>query len=497
MKKLLALFLSIALIIGVLAATVITSSAACTLSSSVSKSEVYIGETVTVTFTFKDSVAIGGAEGSIDFDSSKLEYVKTESSLSGGDVNLLGSKLKFVYYDASASSKTFTIKLTFKAKAIGEVKVKMITDSVLDVDLSSLGNPSSTATVNVKVKNKSSDATLAHLASGDKNYPLSPAYSANVTNYSVTVPYEVTMFTLSYSRNHSAAKTELSGSAELKVGENTRSVKVTAEDGTTKTYTVKITRLPKETADTTPEPTPATPTATPDAQEITIDGVTYSIVEITLDLPEGFIPEDYTYGSTEVPSAISGSLRVFQLNDGTEDKLFLYRNNRFVPFYALAQYERDYVILEDRPDIPHGFFAATVNVGGVSYPAWQHAKLDAGYYLINVVNSLGDNYCALYCDADKTVQRIAPSFLSSFIETATPAPSDNGGGFSLESIDLRIVLLALAAVILLVIIIVIIVIATRSKASKRPHRDWKLTDEDPYDLSIEDVVQEPKDTDFE
>ena len=68
------------------------------------------------------------------------------------------------------------------------------------------------------------------------------SFSASTTSYSATVLYEKTHARLSATAADAAATVSGGGATALNVGTNTLSVKVTAEDGTTKTYTVTVTR---------------------------------------------------------------------------------------------------------------------------------------------------------------------------------------------------------------------------------------------------------------
>ncbi|HAX73937.1 MAG TPA: hypothetical protein DCY20_10480, partial [Firmicutes bacterium] len=81
---------------------------------------------------------------------------------------------------------------------------------------------------------------------------LTPAFNADVYNYSVTVENNVSKINLTGSAMDKLATVSGLGNHELKVGENTLAVNVTAENGTIKTYTVKVTRLAEEIP-TTPE----------------------------------------------------------------------------------------------------------------------------------------------------------------------------------------------------------------------------------------------------
>ncbi|ALB57031.1 autotransporter domain-containing protein (plasmid) [Cronobacter universalis] len=96
----------------------------------------------------------------------------------------------------------------------------------------------------------SSDATLSGLSfSGGA---LSPGFSAGTTSYHATVDYAVTSVTLTPVTTHAAATVTVNGnvvssgsaspSVNLSVGVNTITIIVTAEDGTTKNYSVVIQR---------------------------------------------------------------------------------------------------------------------------------------------------------------------------------------------------------------------------------------------------------------
>ena len=67
-------------------------------------------------------------------------------------------------------------------------------------------------------------------------------------SYKVTVPYEVESLKVSYKAAHSGATVKVTGNTGFDVGSSNKiTIKVTAEDEkTTKTYTIKVTRLAEE-----------------------------------------------------------------------------------------------------------------------------------------------------------------------------------------------------------------------------------------------------------
>jgi hypothetical protein len=87
---------------------------------------------------------------------------------------------------------------------------------------------------------QSGDATLSGLAISAGT--LNPAFSPAVTSYTVSVPNSVGSVTITASKNHASAAVAGAGAKNLSVGANTAIVTVTAENGTTKSYTIVITR---------------------------------------------------------------------------------------------------------------------------------------------------------------------------------------------------------------------------------------------------------------
>lgn len=101
---------------------------------------------------------------------------------------------------------------------------------------------------------RSNDARLSNLTLS--NGSLSPAFASGTTSYTANVAYNVSSLTVTSSVSDRAATVKLNGvpatsgsassSIRLNVGDNAISVTVTAEDGTTKTYGVTVTRASED-----------------------------------------------------------------------------------------------------------------------------------------------------------------------------------------------------------------------------------------------------------
>lgn len=89
-------------------------------------------------------------------------------------------------------------------------------------------------------KEKSKDSTLSALSV--KEGAITPEFNKDVKEYALTIPYETTEINVTATPTDSKATVAVEGNKELKEGENTVTVKVTAEDGSTSNYIIKVAR---------------------------------------------------------------------------------------------------------------------------------------------------------------------------------------------------------------------------------------------------------------
>ena len=100
-----------------------------------------------------------------------------------------------------------------------------------------------------KATNKSNNANLSNLGIKPNDFK---GFKISTTSYNVSVPNDVENITIYATAQDKKATITGDGAQKLNVGKNKLNVIVTAEDGTTKTYTINIKRLSKnEKQDTT------------------------------------------------------------------------------------------------------------------------------------------------------------------------------------------------------------------------------------------------------
>ena len=110
---------------------------------------------------------------------------------------------------------------------------------------SSSGNNSRPSNNNTQqTQTKSSNSKLASLQITEGI--IAPEFNRDITEYSISVPNEITALNISAVADDSTAEVEIVGNEELQVGENNIQIIVTAEDGSTTTYNILATRADEE-----------------------------------------------------------------------------------------------------------------------------------------------------------------------------------------------------------------------------------------------------------
>ena len=216
-------------------------------------SNVNVGDTFTLTFNFGQNV---GAYNSINvtFNDNVLEYVSGDSLSEG------------LWYDESDESYGIGSKsYTFRAKAAGSAQVNVIAKEVTSANetMDSLGNISATKTVSVaaiqeeqpkptQTQNTQGNVNPTSTYSSGNNYlkvlqiseeGMSPYFNRNTVDYALTVGENVNSIEVLALADDSNARVEITGNTNIVEGENYINIKVTAENGYYRNYTITVTKV--------------------------------------------------------------------------------------------------------------------------------------------------------------------------------------------------------------------------------------------------------------
>lgn len=221
---------------------------------SVSSKSVEVGKEFSVTVKVSATSEIAMFQFTLVYDKTKLEYVSGACDhIEKGDPN---NRIVVVNQGADKYSYEFT----FKALAVGTTSLSLADVVVCPIDINigdafPLNKSNGTITVTAPPE-ASHNAYLKKLSLG--GVKISPDFNKETLAYTASVDGTVTKVTVTAEPEDVKAKVVKSGTDNLKEGNNTVTVKVTAEDGkTTKTYTITVNR------GKAPTPKPATPTPTP------------------------------------------------------------------------------------------------------------------------------------------------------------------------------------------------------------------------------------------
>lgn len=214
---------------------------AATAKITASKTTATVGDSVTITVTINAAAWNIKPSGAI-----------SGTTLAGFNIDGVNQTTTQTYKLDTSKAGTYTAKITGDiTDANGDnpdintsVVVTVKEKEVKPPENNNTGTGSSSTTTqkpnNTTTVTKSSDATLKALKLNVDG--LNPVFNKNTYLYTLTVSSEVNSIKVTASTNHSKAKYSVSGNSNLKNGDNTILVTVTAEKGNTKTYKIIVTK---------------------------------------------------------------------------------------------------------------------------------------------------------------------------------------------------------------------------------------------------------------
>ncbi len=460
------------------------------------------GDTVSVVVTIKahnDDPQVWYSDGKLSYNPSVLKF----SNISKGMANENSSgelTFSFVGNQAKSDSVTFTFtaidngkstlslsNCTYSNNDDYSVSGQSVSVTVSDpAPVSSAPPVSSKPVVSQTPTAPSSNCNLSSLSVDGGT--LTPAFSPNVTEYSVTVENSVSSTVVHYSKAHSGATVSGGGTVALEIGDNAHAVTVTAQDGTKKTYNIKIRRATIE------ETVALNPFAT------VIGGKMHHIVnDLTgIEVPAGFVAANESYNGQEIPVFKSDNseydytlFRISRDEDGYTD-YYIYKSMRdeFVPLQYMIVNNIMYVFAElpETYIVPEGYYETATTLGNGTVKAFcAEDEALADLYVVYCYTAGNEGFYRF--DAlQSTVQR-APDF--SVNPPEEPVEETGIMGFISSLTRLEKILILALAVSVIVIIILIIVLCIKGRRSRHGYND-PLDDDDMVDFfQTANMMSEP------
>ncbi len=394
MKKLKLIIISlIALII-----LPISASAASATVKVTGSSQVVVGNNITVTVTLSSSTAIGSWELDLDYNKNYLELVSTTSE--GGGTRMVNASTTGV------KSKSYTF--VFKAKKTGSTTLKVGTyDAYAYNDMSQMSITSTGKTVKIITQAEleasySTDNNLKSLTV--EGYEISPEFSSDVTEYTVTVPENTTSITIGAEKNDSAATVTGTGTVEVTQGTNKFEIVVRAENGSEKTYTLTV-----EVVD-------------PDPIEVSVGDEDYTVVKISEYLPQvnAYTETTIDIDGYEIPaytSDITGFTLVGLKDSNGDISLYIYDidNNSYTLYIELVSNQLTIYPMETDKTL-EGYEYGTVTINGVEVNAY-YVSSDSRYVIIYGINvETGEEGFYKYDKTDQSFQKYDDEMINDLLE---------------------------------------------------------------------------------
>lgn len=339
-----------------------------------------------------------------------------------------------------------------------------------------------------KEEKKSSNASLGSLVISAGT--LSPEFSAATKDYTATVDYSCSSLAVTANPADSKASvTSVTGNDSLEVGENTVSVVVTAEDGSTSTYNIVVTRRAEDD--------PENADKQDNWKKFDINGAEWTMVN---DIPEDVVPEGFEHSKTVIDGleyntlhGTFGDITLVYLQSESGNGLFVYDAAQNAAYeYVRINSESHFIVvlLPKVDDVPEGYNEVSLSIEGKGVATAYQTKAEKtddktkDFYLVYAMNDNGESGWYTYDSVDGTYMRTE-------LSTPTAAQEENDAVKSELVPGIANKYLVLAAILILVIIILallllVVVVKNKKRTANDEDDDEDDEEDDTKELDIED-----------
>ena len=471
--------------------------AAGSISVSASKTTVKVGDVVTIS----TSISPGeyGVNATLTKSSGAFEFVEGDNIYSDGGTPNNSIKVKAV----SEGSCTFSVRVInafddqLKETSMSSGSVTITATSASsnndsnsnkdnkDNSGSNTGNDSNANKDNEnKEEKKSSNASLGSLVISAGT--LSPEFSATTKDYTATVDYSCSSLAVTANPADSKASvTSVTGNDSLEVGENTVSVVVTAEDGSTSTYNIVVTRRAEDD--------PENADKQDNWKKFDINGTEWTMVN---DIPEDVVPEGFEHSKTVIDGleyntlhGTFGDITLVYLQSESGNGLFVYdvAQNAAYEFVRINSESHFIVVLLPKvDDVPEGYNEISLSIEGKGVATAYQTKAEKtddqtkDFYLVYAMNDNGESGWYTYDSVDGTYMRTE-------LSTPTVAQEENDAVKSELVPGIANKYLVLAAILVLIIIILaLLLLVVIVKNKKRTANEENDEEDDTKEFDIEE-----------
>ena len=373
--------------------TVSASTINCSAPSSVS-----LGDTIAVTFS-----------GNLSSPAS-VWFAKIASS---DNVTYQSGGLSIDGVDGASMSRTVTFKATSVGKAsfyAYDVDVSDGTNSYSDsaTCYTTIVAPSSTPTNNTTSNNtytdddESSDATLKSLSV--EGFKLDKEFNKDVLEYNVELSSDTTKININAVANDENATVNGIGEKEVKEGNNTIQILVTAQNGTTKTYVINA---------FVQEKSPIV---------VTVDSKKYTVLKklVGIETPIGFEKSKIKIKDTDVECFFNKKIEYYlvALKDSIGNiTLYIYNKDDYSKYLPLTNEDLNIIVLRAREsEIPHRYKRSKFKYEGQNVIGYALSEKSDFRLVYAIDTSTGEKGFYLYDTKYKTIQRFYNDQVTVYVE---------------------------------------------------------------------------------
>lgn len=375
----------------------------------VTSKTVTIGNSVTLTIKGNDlagrfdlsssnSSVASLSKNSLFIDNNSTSITITAKSVGTATITIIPTDV--TAYDNNTITGNKTITITVKDKPTSNP--------------STGGNNSGTTTNTTPTKKKSTNNYLSSLTI--EGYTLDKEFKKEETEYSIMVENDVNKIKINAQLDDSSAKVTGIGEVEVKEGINKLEIKVTAENGSTRIYTLNV---------TVKELNPI---------EVTINKKKYTIIrkEGELEPPENYEKSSIKIGEEEVLCYINKNTKniIIGLTDEKGVSKFYSYNEKTKEYTLYNGYNiggMNINILEMPEElIPKGYIKVSFNYNNNKLDGYQYIKKNQTYaadekikgsdfYLIYGINEkTGEKTLYVYDKLEGTIQRFNSDLVEAY-----------------------------------------------------------------------------------
>lgn len=414
-----------------------------TVSVSSSSNKVVVGNTVTVNIKVKSSSYFGTIEFTPSYDKSKLKLTSGSSS---------------VLWYGKEKQKSFTYK--FKAIATGNTTVTVKSVAVRDYSNEGemkLSKGSSTIKIITQSQLEASYSKNNNLKNLKVDgLKLSPTFNKNTTTYKVEANSNTTSVNVKASVEDSKSRVSGTGKHKVSEGDNKIKVTVTAQNGSTKTYTIIVSVI---------DPNPI---------EVLINENKYTIVkrESSLTSPNDFEKTTIEINSQKVPAFYNetNNYTLVGLKDTEGDiELYIYNSedNTYEKYNEVKLDVFNFFPLKIDKEID-GYNRSIITINDIEVEALS--KDNSDFYIIHArdLETGKDNYYT-YDKETNTMIRYSSSKEKIIV--------NNTDEEKIMEYKKMIALLGIETVIIIFVLICILIAKVRKNKRKRKYIEEKIKEE--------------------